>query len=82
MGPSYVRLGWPLAQRLQLRIISTNIVNCRNAPMINRQITRTVHSNGNCGNEGWTENAGPENGGPNKQDRKMEEQQPEADYGM
>jgi len=28
----------------------------------------------------WVENAGPENAGSKHQDRKMEDQQPEADY--
>ena len=28
----------------------------------------------------WVENAEPENAGPKHQDRKMEDQQPEADY--
>ena len=27
-------------------------------------------------------NTGPENAGPKNQDRKMDDQQPEADYGM
>ena len=30
----------------------------------------------------WVENAGSENAGLKYQDRKMEDQQPEADYGM
>jgi len=30
----------------------------------------------------WVENAGPENAEPKNQDRIMEDQQPEADYGM